>query len=214
MTVKVKICGLTNLVDAQVALDAGADFLGFILYAKSPRYITPAQLAQLLADLEVPAQVQTVGVFVNTPTAEVITTLQETGLKLAQLHGDEAETALATLDGRGYKVLRPVDDSAAQQASLFTSYPMSTAPQLMLDAYLPNAFGGTGHQVDWSLAATVAQTTPRLMLAGGLKAANVQVAIEKVMPWAVDVASGVESAPGRKDHDQVRAFVANAHRAQ
>jgi phosphoribosylanthranilate isomerase len=212
MPVKVKICGLTNLIDAQVALEAGADFLGFILYAKSPRYVAPSQVAQLLAELALPPHVQSVGVFVNTPTDDVLTILAETGLNLAQLHGDEPVAALAQLNGRGFKAVRPMDAAAAQQANIFTPYPQATAPQLMLDAYHPTAYGGTGHQADWSLAADVAQTTPRLLLAGGLTAENVQDAIATVAPWGVDVASGVESAPRRKDHAQVRAFVANAHR--
>src|SRR5687767_5295588 len=99
MPVKVKICGLTNLVDAQVALEAGADFLGFILYAKSPRYIAAAAVAELLAKLALPAHVQSVGVFVNTPVDDVLTILAQTGLDLAQLHGDEPVTALAQLNG-------------------------------------------------------------------------------------------------------------------
>ena len=213
MPVKVKICGLTNLADAQVALEAGADFLGFILYAKSPRYIAPAQLPDLLAELKLPSHVQSVGVFVNTPLAEIKTILDDTGLNLAQLHGDEPVEYLAELNGRAFKAVRPVDAAAAQQATIFTGYPNERAPQLMLDAYHPTAYGGTGHQTDWVMAATVAQTTPRLLLAGGLTAANVQRAIAEVAPWGVDVASGVEASPGRKDHEQVRTFIANAHRA-
>ncbi len=213
MSVQVKICGLTNLTDAQVAVDAGADFLGFILYANSPRYIAPRQVAELLAALEMPAHVQSVGVFVNAPVEEIVAILDETGLDLAQLHGDEPESAIAALNGRGYKALRPTDSASAQQASIFTPYPKPSAPQLMLDAYHPTIFGGTGHQADWSLAASVVPTTPRLLLAGGLTAANVHSAIATVSPWGVDVASGVEASKGRKDHEQVRAFIANAHRA-
>ncbi len=213
MPIKVKICGLTNLADAQVALEAGADFLGFILYAKSPRHIPSSQLAELLAELALPPHVQSVGVFVNTPIDEVITILAETGLQLAQLHGDEPVSDLPALSGRGYKAVRPVDSGAAQRSNIFTTYPNPTVPQLMLDAYHPTAYGGTGHQADWSLASMVVQTTPRLLLAGGLTAANVQDAIAAVAPWGVDVASGVEAAPGRKDHEQVRSFVANAKRA-
>ena len=213
MSVKVKICGLTNLADAQVALEAGADFLGFIFHPKSPRYIAPAQVGEILAGLALPLHVQSVGVFVNTPIEEIILILNETGLNLVQLHGDEPESALTAFDGRAYKVLRPVDAAAAQQASVYTRYPNPTAPQIMLDAYHPSAYGGTGQLGDWSLALTVTQSTPRLMLAGGLNAENVQRAIASVSPWAVDVASGVEAAPGRKDHEQVRAFIANAHRA-
>ena len=213
MSVIVKICGLTSLADAQVAIDAGADFIGFILYSKSPRYIAPAQVAEILAELVVPAHVKSVGVFVNTPTDQIGKILATTGLKLAQLHGDESESALAALNGRGFKALRPKDAAAAHQARQFTSYPTAPAPQLLLDAYHPAAYGGTGHQVDWSLAAEVVRSTPRLLLAGGLTADNVQSAIATVKPWGVDVASGVEVAPGRKGHDLVRAFVTNAKRA-
>ena len=210
MSVKVKICGLTNLADAQVALDAGADFLGFILYAKSPRYIAPAQVAELLAQLALPPHVKSVGVFVNTPSEEVSAILDATGLNFAQLHGDEPESALAALKGSGYKAVRPADASAAANALAYISYPKSPAPQLLLDAYHPNVYGGTGQQADWGLAATIVQSTPRLLLAGGLTAENVADAIATVAPWGVDVASGVESTPGRKDHDLVRAFLANA----
>lgn len=212
MPIKVKICGLTNLADAQVALDAGADFLGFILYAKSPRYITPSQVADVLAKLTLPSHVQCVGVFVNSHVDEIESILDQTGLNLAQLHGDEPVAYLAALKGRAYKAVRPIDDAAAQQATLFTAYPNAYAPQLLLDAYHPSAYGGTGHQADWGVATTAVQSTPRLLLAGGLTPDNVQRAIAEVAPWGVDVASGVEAAPGRKDHELVRAFIANAHR--
>lgn len=212
MTVKVKICGLTNLADARVAVEAGADFLGFILYPKSPRYIAPESLPGLLSELSLPSHVQSVGVFVNTPIDEVIKTLDTTGLNLAQLHGDEPVEYLSELNGRGYKAIRPATPDSAQQATIYTSYPEKFAPQLLLDAYVPNVYGGTGHKVDWTMAASLAQQIPRLLLAGGLTAANVQEAVRTVSPWGVDVASGVEAAPGRKDHEQVRAFVANAHR--
>ena len=214
MAVKVKICGLTNLADAKVAIDAGADYLGFILFPKSPRYIAPAQVAALLAELTLPAHVQSVGVFVNTPVDEVQEILNQTGLHLAQLHGDEPASALEALRGRAFKAVRPADAATAQQSAAFTPYPAPTAPQLLLDAYHPTAYGGTGHRADWALAADVAHTTPRLLLAGGLTAENVADAIATVAPWGVDVASGVEAAPGRKDHDQVRAFVIHAKRAR
>lgn len=212
MSVKVKICGLTNLDDAQVALDAGADFLGFILYPKSLRYIQPGQVAEVLAKLVRPSHVQTVGVFVNVPTDAVIATLEQTGLDLAQLHGDETEADLAALNGRGYKAVRPSNAEAAALAQHFTNYPPQHAPQLLVDAYSPNAYGGTGHQADWSLASALARNTPRLLLAGGLTAGNVAQAIAGVAPWGVDVSSGVERSPGQKDHGQVRAFIQNARR--
>jgi phosphoribosylanthranilate isomerase len=210
MSIKVKICGLTNRLDAQTAVDAGADFLGFIFHPKSPRYVEPDQVEQILSRLELPPHVQTVGVFVNKDISEVLTVLEQTGLSLAQLHGDEPQSALESLKGRGYKAVRPADAEAAQQAAAFTAFPPPHAPQLLLDAYHPSAYGGTGHKADWRLAAAVAEQTPRLLLAGGLTADNVQSAIAAVRPWGVDVASGVEAAPGRKDHEQLRLFITNA----
>ncbi len=213
MSIKVKICGLTNLADAQVACDAGADLLGFILYAKSPRYIAPGAAAEILATLQRPPHVLTVGVFVNMPVADVRAVLDQTGLDLAQLHGDEREDDLRALEGRAYKAIRPVDPAAARSAATFTQYPLPHAPQLMLDAYHPDAYGGTGQRADWKLAAGVATTTPRLLLAGGLAPDNVQAAIATVRPWGVDVASGVEAGPGRKDHHAVQRFIAAAKAA-
>ena len=217
MSVKVKICGLTSLADAQVATEAGADFLGFILYAKSPRYVTPDAIGEILAGLALgarPTRPQTVGVFVNTPADEVAAILAQTGLDLAQLHGDEAAAAVASFQGRAYKALRPKDAAVALDlAATYAPLPAISAPQLMLDAYTPDAYGGTGQRTDWTLAAALVKATPRLMLAGGLTPDNVADAIQAVRPWAVDVASGVEAAPGRKDHDAVRAFVANARKA-
>jgi phosphoribosylanthranilate isomerase len=211
MHIKTKICGLTNLEDARVAVEAGADFLGFNLYPKSSRYIAPDPLGDLLAALLLPPHVQTVGIFVNTPTDEVRALLDSTGLMLAQLHGDEDEATVAALADRAFKALRPVSAEDARQSARFAAYPASHAPQILLDAYHPSAYGGTGELGNWALAAEVAHTLPRLLLAGGLNADNVGRAIATVAPWGVDVASGVESAPGRKDHAQMRAFIANAH---
>jgi len=213
VSVKVKICGLTNLADAQVAVDAGADYLGFIFYPKSPRYVTPAKVAEILEALDLSSHVQSVSVFVNSPLESVDAVLRQTGLKLAQLHGDEPAEFLAHFSGRGFKAVRPIDMDSAQQASVFIGYPRPPAPNLLLDAYHPSTYGGTGQQADWSMAASMAQSTPRLLLSGGLNAANVQLAIATVSPWGVDVASGVESSPGHKDHEQVRAFISNAQRA-
>lgn len=213
MPVYVKICGLTNLEDAQVAVDAGADLLGFIFHPKSPRYVEPQRAGEILAALALSPHVQTVGVFVNRPIAEVMTILDQTGLSLAQLHGDESVGDLAALQGRGYKAVRPTDSAAAQGAIVFTAYPPLHAPQLLLDAYHPSTYGGTGHQADWAMASTVVRSVPRLLLAGGLTPDNVQSAIDTVAPWGVDVASGVEASPGRKDHTLVRAFIVNAKAA-
>jgi phosphoribosylanthranilate isomerase len=210
MAVKVKICGLTNIEDAQVAIEAGSDFLGFIVATESPRYIAPESLAALLAKLTLPPQLRTVGVFVNTPSVEILRILDDTGLHFAQLHGEEPAHALAMLAGRGYKMLCPANEAEAQTATAYTAYPDPDAPQLMLDARDLHARGGTGKLADWQVASTLAKRIERFMLAGGLTPENVQSAVLTVGPWAVDVSSGVEASRGRKDHAKVRAFIKNA----
>ena len=207
----VKICGTTNLEDALAAVEAGADLLGFILYPKSPRYVAPAMVAEIVAGVRaaVPAPPRFVGVFVNAPPDEVLAVLAQTGLDLAQLHGDEPAAALRTLQGRGFKAVRPTGrEDALALAEAYTA--LGAGPDLLIDAYDPHAYGGTGQRADWTAAAAVAQRVPHLLLAGGLTPENVAAAVEAVKPWGVDVASGVEASPGRKDHAKVRAFVAAA----
>lgn len=211
MSTRLKICGLTNLADAQLAVEAGADFLGFILYPKSPRYVPPATVRRIIQELSAgrdAALPKTVGVFVDTQVEEIQVILDQTGLDLAQLHGDEPETALAALQGRGYKVVRPADAAAAQAALCFVNHPADHAPQLLVDTYHPTLYGGSGQTGDWSLAEALMPDVPRLMLAGGLTPNNVGQAVTAVRPWAVDVASGVEAAPGRKDPAKLRDFAA------
>lgn len=213
MPVKVKICGITNLADAQVAIEAGADFLGFILYAKSPRYCPPATIAAILAGLGLgshAARPRTVGVFVNSSPDAIRTILETTGLDYAQLHGDETPAVTAALGGRAFRALRTKPgDPVLDLARPHLAWPDPAAPQLLLDAYTPEAYGGTGHRADWETAAAIAGHVDRLLLAGGLAPDNVADAIAAVNPWGVDVSSGVEAAPGRKDHVRVRAFLAN-----
>ncbi|HHY54556.1 MAG TPA: phosphoribosylanthranilate isomerase [Chloroflexi bacterium] len=209
----VKICGTTNLEDALVAVEAGADLLGFILYPKSPRYVAPETVAEIVAGVRAAtgAPPRCVGVFVNTPPGEVSGVLAQTGLDLAQLHGDEPAEALAALRGRGFKAVRPTGlEDALALAEKYGASGGGDGPDLLIDAYAPHAYGGTGQRADWAAAAAVAQRVPRLLLAGGLTPDNVAAAVATVMPWGVDVASGVELAPGRKDHAKVRAFVAAA----
>ena len=207
--VKVKICGTTSLVDAQVAVDAGADLLGFILYPQSPRYVTPATVREIVAALRRgAASPMLVGVFVNESPDFVAAVLDETGLDVAQLHGDEAVAAFAPLAGRVFKALRPTNlDDALAVAAAWTPLAGPRGPHLLVDAYDPRAYGGTGQRADWTLATQVVQRYPRTLLAGGLTPENAADAVRAVQPWGVDVASGVEAAPGRKDHDKVRAFV-------
>jgi phosphoribosylanthranilate isomerase len=205
----IKICGLTNLEDTLAAVDAGADFLGFNFYAKSPRYITPEACGRIQAELvKRGAQVTTVGIFVNSPTAEVATVLDNCGLNLAQLHGDERSEHLTLLWGRAFKVLRnpgALSEAELEALSLFSP----SRPTFLVDGQAPNLYGGSGLLADWQAAARVAARYP-IFLAGGLNPANVAAAVEQVNPWGVDVASGVEAGPGKKDHAKIKAFVASA----
>lgn len=225
----VKICGLTNLADARVAVEAGADLLGFIFYPKSPRYVTPETVAEIVREirdwrLEIDSaspnlQSPTsnppsplpkfVGVFVNQSTARIREILTLAQLDYAQLHGNETPALLTELSGRAYKVLRPASaEEAYTGAEQFASIgAIDDGPHLMIDAYDPNLYGGTGKTTDWHAAATVARRHSGLLLAGSLTADNVAAAIQAVQPWGVDVSSGVEAEPGRKDHAKVRAFV-------
>ncbi len=214
---KVKICGITNLEDARAAAAAGADFLGFVFYPRSPRYVTPEVAGQIVAALQAEGlTVAAVGVFVDAPPAEIEHTMQRAALDLAQLHGDEPAAQVRALNGRAFKALRPRpgDDEAEVSLYLSVAPEMPWAPQLLVDAYRPGAYGGTGQTGDWRLAYALAQRCERLLLAGGLNPDNVAQAVVQVRPWGVDVSSGVEASPGRKDHGRVRAFIAAARAAE
>ncbi len=206
--VRVKICGITTLEDALAALDAGADLLGFNFYPPSPRAIAPAVCAELVHALRARGATATmVGVFVNRPPAEVAAVLDACGLDLAQLSGDEPAADAALLGPRAFKALRP--QNAAQAVAQAAAYACRSAPPILLADAAAGAgrFGGTGQTADWTAAAALAATWP-ILLAGGLRPDNVAAAIAAVHPWGVDVASGVENTPGRKDWKKMRAFVA------
>ena len=205
-----KICGLTNLDDALCAVDAGAQMLGFIFYAKSPRYVAPTTAHDIVLQAKARApQLLTVGVFVNESPQAIRATLDACGLDLAQLSGDEPPETLVALAGRAYKAVRNAD---AAQAFLHVAVTpaLNPMPDLLLDADHPTLYGGSGVRADESLAARMAQQC-HLLLAGGLTPTNVAEAIRVVRPWGVDVSSGVEASPGRKDHAKVRAFVQAAN---
>ena len=206
--IRIKICGLTNLEDAQVAVEAGADLLGFIFYAKSPRYVDPRVVADIVSAIKRAAAVPLcVGVFVNAGPEQILETLAYCALDLAQLHGEEDPATLAELAGRSFKALRPRTVVEAEDAAIrFSPYSPPAGPDILLDAWHPALRGGSGETGDWQLAAGLAGQY-RVLLAGGLTPGNVADAIRQVAPWGVDVASGVEAAPGRKDHDLVREFV-------
>ena len=209
---KVKICGIIQLEDALAAVEAGADLLGFNFYPPSPRYISPggcAAILQALAHQGTP--VIGVGVFVNTPPARVAAILEECGLAQAQLSGDEPPEDLELLGERAFKALHPTNLEALSAEVI--RYPgRSLLPAWLVDAYRPGQYGGTGQVADWSLARSLAERAP-ILLAGGLRPENVAQAIAQVHPWGVDVASGVESAPGRKDRRKIEAFIHAAHQS-
>jgi phosphoribosylanthranilate isomerase len=209
---RIKICGLTNLDDARCAAAAGADFLGFILYPKSPRYVNPEQIAAITWAIRAEfgrAAPRCVGVFVNEPPEQVRACLDAAGLDLAQLHGDEPPAEVQRLHPYAFKAIRPPSgaDAEASVALYRPTFPENgSLPQLLLDAYHPGRFGGTGLQVDLTVARPVAHQC-RLLLAGGLAPETVGAAIRTVRPWGVDVSSGVERAKGIKDRARVKAFI-------
>jgi len=200
--VKVKMCGITNAEDALAAVAAGADALGFIFYEKSPRYVVPAVAAAIIAEL--PPLVTPVGVFVNEGLATVRSIMDTCGLALAQLHGDENASYCRELSRPTMKGLRLKDRSSLLALAEYRG--RGAVRGFVLDAFSEKAYGGTGQTTDWGLAADVANTTP-ILLAGGLTPDNVAKAIRTVHPYAVDVSSGVESAPGKKDHAKISAFI-------
>lgn len=215
-TVQVKICGLTNLADAVQATEAGADFLGFIFYPPSKRATTPTVVRHIVAELRQRPHCPTlVGVFVNESGPTVADLLDECDLDLAQLHGEEVPFLIndprSILYGHCYKALRPQTLAEAEiEAEWFIAEAPRVRPTLLIDAYHPHLYGGTGDLSDWEIGRQLAQTTEGLMLAGGLTPANVWQAVRDVRPFGVDVASGVEASPGRKDHTAVREFIAAA----
>ncbi len=198
---KIKFCGLTDPADADAAIAAGAWALGVILWPGSPRRCRPGVAAEIAAVHRRHAQIA--GVFVNATLDEVTRAADEIGLTMLQMHGDEgpsfcAEAARRT-GCRVIKAARVRSGADIQALSVFhTDFHL-------LDSYRQGVPGGTGETFAWELARSH-PSTPPLILSGGLNAGNVADAIAAVRPYAVDVASGVESAPGRKDHDQLRAF--------
>ncbi len=203
--VKIKICGITNIEDAKVAVAAGADALGFVMYRKSSRCVEPAVVRAIVAGL--PPFVLPIGVFVNEEPNRVRALMDGCGLALAQLHGDETPSYCQDLGRPVMKALRLKDRGTFLALAEFQG--RANVRGFLIDAFSNQAYGGTGQTVDWTLAQEAAQSTP-IILAGGLTPANVAEAITLVHPYGVDVSSGVELSPGKKDHDKVKAFIATA----
>jgi len=197
MTIRLKICGVTSLEDARAAIDCGAEYLGFNFYPKSPRYIAPQSARAVIQRL--PDEVVSVGVFVNESRPEdVIEILRVSGARMAQLHGDESPGYCAAVGAeRVIKALRIGDDFDARRV---LDYP---AAAILLDAFDAKLYGGTGKTANWAIARE-AVTLAKIFLAGGLSPDNIIEAIRAVGPFAVDVNSGIEIAPGRKDASKLR----------
>ena len=197
---RVKICGITCPEDALAAVRSGADALGFV-FAESPRRVTPDRARAIIRRL--PLLMTTVGVFVDAPTGLIEEVRSFCQLDAVQLSGGESEEMVARLDGRVIKAVKVADGLRPDPKAFLST-------TLLLDAYSPQVKGGSGMTFDWRLAVEPARQR-EIILAGGLNPENVIQAIETVHPYAVDVSSGVESKPGRKDHDKLSCFI---HRAK
>lgn len=199
--VYVKICGITNLEDALSCVEAGADALGFNFYAPSPRYIEP-EAARKIVD-QLPADVLTVGVFVNGETPAIVEQIATAaGVAALQLHGDESPDYCRALSDRFVIKVLPVSREFKPERAL--NYKVQA---IMLDAFDRAARGGTGRVIDWSVARRTSELVPRLFLAGGLSPENVAEAITAVEPYGVDACSALEVRPGKKDPERVRTFL-------
>lgn len=216
-TLRVKICGLTNLEDAVCAVQAGADYLGFVFWPQSKRAVTVSRVREIVRDLRKHRNCPTlVGVFVDESAEAMASILDTCGLDLAQLSGNEPPALIgdtaSPLYGRSYKALHPTTlaEAEADAEWYLPPEPVSIQPQLLIDAFHPTLPGGSGKQANWEIAAALTREIPGLMLAGGLTPQNVGEAVRAVRPFAVDVASGVEARPGRKDPFLINQFIATA----
>jgi phosphoribosylanthranilate isomerase len=205
MSVKVKICGITRVADAQAAASAGADMIGLMLYEHSPRHVTLGAASEIARAL--PPFVMRVGVFVNPEEEFVLRAIAECGLGLLQFHGDEPSEFCTQFGLMSMKALRVRDAESLKGLEKYQT------DAFLLDAHSPTGLGGTGEQFNWELAVEAQKLGKPIFLAGGLTPENVAAAVRQVHPFAVDVSSGVESAPGIKDAAKVRAFIAAARAA-
>ena len=202
MRTRVKICGITRSEDARLAVDAGVDAIGLVFYEKSPRFVTNAQASEI--SQLIPAFVSRVALFKDADEQQIQSVLQQVEIDLIQFHGSET-AAFCERFGRPYlKALGMKAPECDADYLLVSAEKYHTAKALLLDGHAPGEAGGTGETFDWSAIATINKP---VILAGGLNAANVRQAIEIVHPFAVDVSSGVESAPGIKDKEKVAAFM-------
>ena len=202
---QVKICGITNSDDARVAVEAGADMIGFIFYPPSRRYVTPEQAQAIVASL--PPALPAVGVFVNEDAETISRIVRTTGVQWVQLHGDESPELCRQLPWRVIKTFR---FTAQMRPEIMRHYAVDA---LLIEGFHDSLYGGGGAQADWQQVAAL-HTYGRIMLAGGLTPENVHEAVRTARPYAVDVCSGVEATPGKKDWHKVRTFIARAKEPQ
>jgi len=200
LIVKVKICGITNYEDAAAAVDMGADLLGFNFYPKSPRFVPPEKASEIISKL--PAFIDIVGVFVNASFEQIRETIDLCQLNWVQLHGDEDPqfcNSFLSLDVKTMKALRVKDQNDIQQAeNYFTD-------AILLDAFHPEKYGGTGLTFDWNIVGHIGK---RVFLAGGINPDNASEAI-KLGVYGIDVCSGIEAEPGKKDHKKMKKLFEN-----
>jgi phosphoribosylanthranilate isomerase len=214
----VKICGITNLEDALIAVEAGADALGFVFYEKSPRNITPETAGTILKQL--PSNVEKIGLFVNRFEDAICAVADEAGLSAIQMHGHNEDPHVADLIATQRPDLKIVAAISMRQPRP-ESWAMMWSPDIvhafLLDSGDSSKLGGTGERFDWQMtrpSVGVIASLGRVIVAGGLTSLNVAEAIHILKPWGVDVSSGVESKPGKKDPEKVRAFVAAVRQAE
>ena len=200
MKTQVKICGLTSVAEAQAAAEAGADMIGLMFYDGSPRHVSQATAEEIARAL--PPFVLRVGVFINPDEALVTRAIAGCGLNLLQFHGDEESDFCTQFGLMSMKAIRVRDAESLNQLEKFHT------DAFLLDAYSQAGLGGTGEKFNWDLAVEARKFGKPIFLAGGLTPENVGDAVKQVRPFAVDVSSGVESAPGKKDAAKVRAFIA------
>jgi len=201
--IKVKICGITNIQDALAAVDYGADALGFVFYHKSPRYVMPEKAREIIAQL--PPFISTVGVFANKTPEKMREILEFSGINILQLHGDEPpdtcyiwHRVIRALRVRDFADLKPLE--------------ICRASAFLLDTYSADSYGGTGQVFNWDIAVE-AKKFSRIILSGGLNPDNIEKAVRYVIPYAVDVSSGIEEEKGKKDLKKMKVFIERAKKA-
>lgn len=197
---KVKICGITNLEDAMVSIEAGCDALGFVFYKKSPRYIRPEEAKEIIK--QIPESIKKVGVFVNEKEQNIKCIAKDLKLNILQFHGDELpEFCRKFKNYKIIKALRIKDKDSLKRLGRYSVW------AFLFDAYQKNLFGGTGKNFDWKIIKDINLRPKNIFLSGGLSVKNVKEAINLIKPNWVDVSSSVEIRPGKKDHRKIKEFI-------